>query len=357
MTDPGAGSVTPYASLSNDDQLAVLAGVARAALPHFGVESAALELVLHGFNTTYRVDTVDGRRFAVRVNTNSVATAEMIEGQAAWTRALAADTELAVPEPLLAQVGAHSGSAVVPIEAPEHGRTFLVTVNSWLDGPDIGEHVTAEQARALGRATAILHRHASNWDTDQLVGWPVFDTPLLGDEVVLPLSGSAEADVHAEAMACTQAAFDRVYGPGERGAALIPLHADLHGDNLKWRPDRDVDRLAVFDFDDSGLGLPVLDLAISAYYLRRPHRAESSAPDVDLEGHLLAGYAEVSPLPSIDPADFEALVASRQLLLTNVVLGSSTAEWREWAASYLATSTRRLQRWLATGHFTFAADD
>ena len=42
------------------------------------------------------------------------------------------------------------------------------------------------------------------------------------------------------------------------------LHADLHNSNLKWCRGR----LYVFDFDDSAIGVPMQDLAISAYYLR-----------------------------------------------------------------------------------------
>ncbi len=84
------------------------------------------------------------------------------------------------------------------------------------------------------------------------------------------------------------------------GAPVQPLHADLHGGNLKWHEGQ----LAVFDFDDCGLGVPALDLAVAVFYLR--------GDDPQLEGALTAGYAEVRPLPDVDPGHFEAMIAARQ---------------------------------------------
>jgi len=57
-------------------------------------------------------------------------------------------------------------------------------------------------------------------------------------------------------------------------------------------------------------------------------------------------------VPDTDPADFEALVAARQLLLANALLSTTTADLRAQAADYLTTSVERLSHWLDTGHFT-----
>jgi len=168
---------------------------------------------------------------------------------------------------------------------------------------------------------------------------PRFDTPLFGDEDLMDsaraLSPWARA-VLDRARQETAQACAAVYD----GAAVRPLHADLHGGNLKWTGGR----LAVFDFDDCGLGLPVLDLAISTFYLR--------GADPAAERALAAGYAEVAPLPDVDPAHFEALIVARQLLLANSLLASSTAELRREAERYLDVTVGRLRHWLDTGTFT-----
>jgi Ser/Thr protein kinase RdoA (MazF antagonist) len=124
------------------------------------------------------------------------------------------------------------------------------------------------------------------------------------------------------------------------GAPVRPLHADLHGGNLKWHEGR----LAVFDFDDCGLGLPALDLAVAAFYLR--------GNDPALERALTAGYVETASLPDVDPAHFEAMVAARQLLLANSLLATSTAELRREAGLYLGVTVGRMRHWLETGTFT-----
>jgi len=151
---------------------------------------------------------------------------------------------------------------------------------------------------------ALLHRHAASWRPPAGSVLPVFDEPLFGDEDLLgsarglSVDGRAVIDQAGEVMAD---AFAAVHD----GATLRPVDADLHGGNLKWSGDR----LAVFDFDDSGLGLPVVDLAVTTLHLRGgdpgPERAQRE------------GYADVAPVPEVDPAHFEALVAARLVLLAN----------------------------------------
>lgn len=188
---------------------------------------------------------------------------------------------------------------------------------------------------------ALLHRHAASWRPPAGSVLPVFDEPLFGDEDLLgsarglSVDGRAVIDQAGEVMAD---AFAAVHD----GATLRPVGADLHGGNLKWSGDR----LAVFDFDDSGLGLPVVDLAVTTFHLRGgdpgPERAQRE------------GYADVAPVPEVDPAHFEALVAARQVLLANSLLASTTADLRREAGQYLTVTVDRLRHWFETGRFTRA---
>ena len=125
------------------------------------------------------------------------------------------------------------------------------------------------------------------------------------------------------------------------GPRPIVLHADLHGGNLKWHEGR----LAVFDLDDAGLGVPALDLAISTFYLRSANRRASRQA-------LREGYAQVRDLPDVSDEQFEALVAARQLLLANSLLASSTPSLRAEATDYLDVTVERLRGWLSTGRFS-----
>jgi Ser/Thr protein kinase RdoA (MazF antagonist) len=325
---------TAYLDLSDDEQVEALRPAARAAAEAFGLEVARLDLAAHAYNTTFDVGTADGRRYALRLNTNSTSTPAEVLAQQAWQLDIARTTPVRVPVPLADP----SGRWFVEVPSELFGRPLTCTAAGWLDGRDV-EQPDEVQAHELGRAMALLHDQAAGWSLPRGGTMPVFDEPLFGDPDRLSTAAGLDAEGHevvARARARSVAAFDRVHGAGPVHA----LHADLHGGNLKWHEGR----LAVFDFDDCGFGTPALDLAISAFYLRggdpRPEQA------------VRAGYAQVRPLPDVDPADLEALVAARQLLLSNDLLGTTTAEMRAEADRYLVTTVDRLRHWLDTGAFT-----
>ncbi len=330
-TGPGAPT-TRYEDLDEESQVAALRRVAVAAAGAFGLAVHRLEPVLHGFNTTFRLDTDDGRTLALRVNTNSVSTPPHVAAQQAWVHAIARDTDVAVPD----AVTGPDGRAVVAVPCPELRRDLLCVVNTWLDGPDVGE-CDPEQAHALGRAMATLHAHARTFVLPEGCGFPVFDEPLFGDRNLLegsPLLERAGRRVVDEAFDLARRAFAVLADQAD----AVPLHADLHGGNLKWHDGR----LAVFDFDDAGVGAPVLDLAIATFYVR--------GADPAVERGLRAGYAHVAPLPA-GTEQLEALLVARQLLLANSLLTTTTAQWRSRAVEYLATTVARLEHLTATGRF------
>lgn len=326
--------MTSYLDLPDDEQVEALRPVAVAAAAEFGLDVAALELVAHAFNTTFAVVGRAGERHALRVHTNSVSTPANVVAQQSWQHAIAAETGVLVPDPLRAL----DGRWYAEVDSEALADTFEVTAASWLDGPDVGD-LDAVAARALGRTMALLHQHAASWSPPAGSELPVFDEPLFGDEDLLGSARGLSADARAvidRAREVMAGAFAAVHD----GATLRPVHADLHGGNLKWSGDR----LAVFDFDDSGLGLPVVDLAVTTFYLR--------GGDPGPERALREGYADVAPVPEVEPGHFEALVAARQVLLANSLLASTTAELRRETAQYLTVTVDRLRHWLETGRFT-----
>lgn len=327
----------PYEQLSREQQTEALRRVAFAGAAAFGLDVAALELVIHGYNTTFRVDVADGRRFALRVNTSSQSTPANLRAQLAWQHALRLEAGVLVPDPLASP----DGRWHVTVPSPELGRDATVVVNSWLEGEDVGAgSMEPAIAEVLGATMARMHAHAEGWTMPPGAALPVFDEPLFGDEDLLSgreLPGDGAA-VIAAAFARSRAAFSDAYA----GQRTIPLHADLHGANLKWH----AGRLAVFDFDDAGMGIPLLDLAIALFYLRDENPAPETA--------LVRGYASVRPLPEGEAEHLEGMVAARQLLLANALLASSNAEWQADAADYVDVTVDRLRHWLATGRFTRA---
>jgi len=322
-----------YHDLTDEEQAEALRPVALEAAVRFGLEEHRLEVLLHAYNTTYSLETVSGERFALRVNTNSTSDEAEIATQQAWQLAIAEHTPVRVATPRRTVEGPWCAS----VDSAALGRTTLVTCASWLEGDDVGDP-SPEVARELGRAMAQLHEHARGWALPEGGSMPLFDSPLFGDADLLDTADLQE-DQH-EVLRIARTRTEEVFRGLYAGEPAIALHADLHGGNLKWHEGR----LSVFDFDDCGLGIPALDLAITTFYLR----GGDEAPEVALR----EGYASIAPLPDVSPVDFEAVVASRQLLLANSMLTTSTSQLRAMARTYLPTSVDRLQHWLETGHFT-----
>lgn len=317
-----------YDSLDTDSQVALLRPVAESGARAFGIDPVSVDLVLHGFNSTFRVDGAGGVTVAVRVHTNSFSTPAHIHAHTAWMRDLARDTSIRLPVPLLTP----EGESVTEVD----GR--LVTAATWLEGDDV-DTLDRAQGRELGRIMARLHEHARGWAIPEGGSLTTYDDPLLGDENRLT---RAYAD-RPEDRALIEWAFDRCSAAMTAAAEAEPaivIHADLHGGNLKWHEGE----MSVFDFDDCGLGARAFDLAISTFYRR--------GGDAAVEEAVRQGYSEVLDLPELPDEVFEGMVASRQLLLANDLLRSSNTELREMAIEYLDRTVQRLQRWWDTGRFT-----
>lgn len=315
-------------------QVARLRPVATEVLRRYPLQVTGLRLLNHGFNTTFRVDTADGGRFALRLNVNSRRTDANIAAEMAWLAALSTDTDLWVPTP----VATRDGALLTHVEFPDLGRVLPAALFHWLPGRDLGAGATPAQMRATGRATAALHEHGARWRLPDGTDLPAIDTVLMdvpdhfADEH--PLLTDAHRAVIGAAMQQVQGHFDALLA----GAARQPLHADIHVWNLKWHRGR----LAVFDFDDSGIGVPAQDLAITAYYIR---------DDAAQEAALLEGYQEVRPLPPCTSAQYEAMVTSRVLVLLNDVLTTTNAEYLAILPRYIPNSITKLRHYLDTGVF------
>jgi Ser/Thr protein kinase RdoA (MazF antagonist) len=322
-----------FSALTRTAQVARMRALARNVLTEYGLDVLRLTLLEHGFNTTFRLDMANGERFALRLNVNSRRSRANVAAEVAWNAALARDTDLLVARPLANR----NGEFVTTVASVDLGRDVYAVVFSWLPGRDVGHAPTVEKATAMGRAMATMHDHVQRWQlpagSDLQPLTDVFwNMPDRLDPAHLDLD-AAEISLLRKAVDIVGEVMSRVVsGP------LQPIHADLHEWNVKWNRGR----LAVFDFDDSGLGVPVQDLAVSTYYLR---------PNHDLVEAFRAGYASFTRLPSVTDDDFETLVAQRNLVLLNDLLATTNAEHRELVPRYAKNTVLKIRNWLDTGTF------
>ena len=335
-----AGSKS-FADMGRRQQLAAVRASARAALDHFDMPTASLKLVYHDFNTTFRVRTDDGEDAALRINLNSAYGAEAVEAEAEWVALLARDGVCQVPTPR-PTIG---GGFVAPVACRGFDQPLPAVMYSWLPGRDIGERCYPVQFRALGETMAALHDHTTRPSAavaDITARRPTLDSTLLDDPDRIRPGHSALSQATHRFLVETMDHVDETAAPIYLGPAQL-IHGDLHHYNLKWSRAG----LGVFDFDDCGLAHPLLDLAISTYYVR-----DSPA----LEEALFDGYTSRRELPAHTRDQFEALVAARNLTLLNFVLGTVTAGYNDFIPTYVERTVKRLRRYISTGTFSLSTD-
>ena len=323
-----------FEQLSARAQVLRLRATAFQALEAYPVSVARLRLVYHGYNTTFRVDTTDGRIFALRVNVNSHKSAPELCAEMAWLDALAGDTDLSVPVPQRTV----DGALTTEVWVSSLGRALPAALFGWLRGPNVEAHPAPMHLRAAGRAMAALHAHAERWALPPDASLPASDDLFMhGNEYLHadhPLLTPDRRDVLAQVIPLVQRRFQEVF------ASSTPhvLHADMHLANMKWYRGR----LSVFDFDDCVIGVPAHDLAVSSYYLR---------PRQELADALFEGYAGERSLPAVSPDRFEALLVGRNVLLLNELLGTASADFREMLPQYAANTFVKLRHYLDHGEF------
>ena len=224
------------------------------------------------------------------------------------------------------------GKFVTTVAHAHSGRELNCILYSWLDGEEVGDEPTLEQLHALGQAMARMHASSKDFVIPSDSTLPSFQHPFWETEDFL-LSDKSKLDSWDKDL--IKAAFKKITaGTDSLYSREIPqiIHADLHGWNMKWHNNQ----LSIFDFDDSGVGLPIQDIATALYYLDTPEQDEA----------MLNGYTSVSQLPPHTKADLEMLLIHRRLMLLNYLYETNNQEHQELIPTYLEETLRRLRVFL-----------
>jgi len=261
--------------------VSTLEAQARAALAAWG-GSGTPRLIKRRENAVFEVRLAGGRKAALRLHRPGYRTAAEIRSELIWMQALS-KAGFRAPQPITTNAGKL-------LHVLRNGR--VASMIAWVEGTPIG---SAEQPLAGGRAAhgalfsrigvllADLHNTTDslalalgfsrpNWDTDAFTG----PDPLWGRYWESPSLDTAERRL---ILAARQRARARL-------AAHAP-HADtglIHADALRENIFTDGTRLTLIDFDDSGVGDRLYDLATAL---------SQSLDDADLalqRQNLIAGY-------------------------------------------------------------------
>lgn len=219
--------------------------------------------------------------------------------------------------PVVRPVESGSGrlTATVPTaHGPMHAMVVEAATGEELDADDL----TVERARAWGRALAVVHRDAANFDAalPQAFGELTEAASLFPDDAAL-VEAAARLGEGIAALPLDGAQF---------GAA----HGDFELDNLAW----DGDRATAFDFDEAARSWYAADVAYALRDLTGPDGgvADERRPLVEA---FIAGYREVRAFEDDEVERlrlFAGAHAVRSLVRITRALGTPESGEPEWLA-------------------------
>ncbi|ETX07275.1 MAG: hypothetical protein ETSY2_12105 [Candidatus Entotheonella gemina] len=303
----------PFAELTSRGQVRRLRHLAQAALADYGLEHAQLQLLLHGDNTTFRVDIpqapkgVDtdspyvSNRFLLRVHRPNYLSAGAVASELTWLKDLRREAGLTVPE----AVSTPQGQLLTSATAPGVPEPRICTLMRWLPGQFCDTQL--HYIEAIGRLMAQLHQYAAGWLAPDGFTRPCWDWNGLfgtgagysthGDRV-WELTPLPYRELFQKVGDRVRAVMDQL-GTAPEDFGLI--HADLHLGNILFFGRQP----CPIDFADCGFSYWGYDMAILLSYY-------SQDPDLPLYREaLFNGYAQVRPLPRHQLDHLETFMAAR----------------------------------------------
>jgi Ser/Thr protein kinase RdoA (MazF antagonist) len=312
-----------FAKLTTEDQVASLLPLAQEIIDGYDLGECQIESINHEYNSTFKVTTANGEKYALRINVNSGRTLEQLRAEIFFVEHLLANSNLKLPSPVVNRQGSPISSAFhVLLNQELHAVLF-----SWLEGEEPGDEPTLEQARATGVLMAKMHQATVGVSLPKEASLHTATDPLWKTEDLISKSEFADANSQVLIVKALQRIQDVQTQLFETNQPQL-IHADVHPWNLMWN----AGELAVFDFDDCVIGLPAQDVAVTVYYFDEQEHIDE----------FLAGYTSVQPLPEVTEDQAEVLKLQRRLYLLNYLHETSNPEHTEMIPKYLAETCRRI---------------
>ncbi len=329
-----------FSDLTPRGQAQRLRGLALAALGQYDLDVRRVAVVTNHLNGIFRILTADGQKYALCICHPTWRTDEDLRSELLWLHALGRDTDIGAPAPL-----ANRDDDLVTLAAadgvPESRRCVVM---SWIPGRDLAEQLTEESVYALGVLSERLHEHSATWSppegfTDRKMDsiYARGEPDALFSESCREVFTDDSRLVFERVRDRVNAAFEALYSGEHRPRAI---HNDLHQENVKvFRG-----RLSPLDFEDTILGHPVQDIAMTFLDLLLYTDLNSYEYQV-ARAVFTRGYRSHSAWPEAYPGQIDTFMAGRQLWRANYVVRFE----REHAPGFIAWMSPRLRALLDSG--------
>jgi len=340
----------PLNDLTYRGQALRLKRLALIALKHYPLKLKKLELIHHGENTTFRLTACQGNRESqhlVRVHRAGYQTPDSIRSELLWLEALARDTDIPAPRPNRNV----DGDPLTVATAPGIPEPRCVVVFDWIPGRFLERSLGPASFSRVGQLTARLHDHASRWKPPAGFVRQVWDADgLLGPQPIMGslFSHSRMKKAHRETiMAGTLQIQEILRGMGKGRDVFGLIHADLHHGNYLFSG-RDVHPI---DFDDSGFGYFLYDLAVTLLAVNRRQDYER------LRQALIQGYRSVRPIPDDHVRIVDLFIQTRRLVMSGWLMSrSDNPRFRARLHGLIPRTARDLSRFLERSTWTNSHD-
>jgi Ser/Thr protein kinase RdoA (MazF antagonist) len=322
-----------FADLTVEQQVETMLPLARQIIDGYGLGECELESINHEYNSTFKVTTASGDRFALRINVNSQRTLANLKAEIFWIEQLATEPTIKVPSPVKNSSGEYISKAWHPMLE----RDLFAVLFTWLEGTELGDEPTEEMMRATGRAMAHMHAASRETELASDAQLPIVDDMFWGYGDAITPSDQLTTDEKATMARAIEVIEQTIRAMYARTKPQL-IHADIHPWNVMWN-EGDV---AVFDFDDCVIGLPAQDIAVTLYYNDTEEQ----------DAAFLAGYQQVSPLPDYTEDELRILRLQRRINLLSYILETENPEHRAMVPEYLAKTLQRIESVLGSGSST-----
>ncbi len=312
--------------------------LAQSALDSYDLDVSRIRLINNMSNCTFRIDTTDGRSFALRINLPGRRSVEEIRSELLWQEAICLETNVAAPMPLRTT----TGDLAVSADAPGVPERRLCNVSTWVRGRVFSRSKSVDSFRRLGVLMAKLHDHGESYAPPSNFSIPKIDTLfpaelpdlVFGDDPADEIPDASLEFMH-EVKAALEIELRRLYT--SHTAQII--HGDLH----QWNVLVDRNTLHPIDFEDCCWGFPVQDIAITFNYILREACYEQFFEA------FRSGYLEQRPWPEEFPGQVDLLLGQRAIELVNLLLNSPYQEDRELIPEYIdivdSAYRQHFERW------------
>lgn len=328
-----------YQDMNEDEQIAQVQNIVPGILAQYGIEAKAIENVNHSFNSSFKITTDTGAELALRINLASTKSSNEVLAEMQWLEQLSEEAEVLAPVPLRTT----NNELLISTRFEPLDTETTAVLCKWIPGVEVGDEPTNEQLFALGQNMARLQIFAKKLQFKAPAFLPTINRTLMNTEDNLRPAKPKQINdkLYSDILKGLELS-DEVYARLSKEQELLPIHADLHNGNAIQTEGQ----LAIIDFDDAGMGLPIQDLVISNYYIRE---------DTEREKHLKAGYASLLELPRISDEDYEILIMGRLIGLVSAVTYMTSAEIIEFIPTFLDRTQKRLDHFFSTGKFLLKA--